>query len=200
VEATSRFARAVLLATALMTTALEAMAQTDTAASPDPCPVYLVAWDDVMSRDSSVIVVYDSTSLATPTFAFHAWTGMPSSTDSLFPNADSLFQSLRATLAPRRPLPTCLEEQRPARRATYAAMQAPFRDRERGWELFTEAFPGARRLALFSHVLWIAGEQPTAVLYVATASHWLAGGGDLLLLAQRNGRWTVVARKALWRS
>lgn len=195
-----RLLRAVVVA-AFACAAPRGLAAQEAGSPPDRCPIYLAAWDEIFGRDTAVVVLYDSTSLATPTFAFHGWAGMRfTEPDSVFTVTDSLWQAMRAALAPRGPLPVCLEQQRRVRRAPYAEMQAPFRDRTRGWEAFVEAFPGARRLGLMSHVLPLGGDDAGVLVYVASASHWLSGGGDLLLLRPRDGRWAVVARKAIWRS
>lgn len=197
---TRRFFRAAVVA-ALVWTAPRGLAAQEAVSPPDLCPIYLAAWDEIFGRDTAVVVLYDSTSLATPTFAFHAWVGMRfTEPDSVFTVTDSLWEAMRGALAPRGPLPACLGQQRRVRRAQYADMRAPFRDRERGWEAFVDSFPGARRLGLMSHVLRLGGDDPGVLVYVASASHWLAGGGDLLLLRPRDGRWVVVARKAIWRS
>lgn len=170
-------------------------------AQTDTCAIYRAAIDASFGTDSAPVVLYDSTSMGIPSFAFHAWTGLDyRKPDSTFTLTDSLVAALRTALGARGPLPACLNQDRALTRLPYDALRSHFKDRRQGWEVFKQAFPGARGFGMFSQVLLLPGDEPAALLYVAHAQHWLSGSGEVLLLRRRAGRWAVVARKPVWAS
>jgi hypothetical protein len=165
----------------------------------DQCAVYAASLA-YMERDSTArIVVYDSTSLATPSFAFHAWTGMgPRKSDTGFVVTDTMLQALRAENRNRQALPDCISSTRKITRVWYDSLRAKFTDREKGWDVFKAAYPDAHGFFILSKVYWLASDGTQALLYVARATHWLAGSGQILFLRKRDGRWRVEAYRAVW--
>ena len=164
------------------------------------CEIYRAVLIAIAPDSTKPIVVYDSTSLGTPSFAFHAWTSMPLPRDSTFRMSESTWDAVRANNALRGPLPACIDAMRPIRRVWYDSIRTKFADREKGWDVFSAAYPGSGGFHMFGKPYWPTAGGDLALIYVARASHWLAGGGDVLYVRRTDGRWSVVGRHPLWRS
>jgi hypothetical protein len=164
------------------------------------CEIYRAALTAIAPDSTTPVVVYDSTSLGTPTFAFHAWTSMGAPRDSTYRMSRETWDAVRANNEPRGPLPECLNTMRRLTRVWYDSIRTKFSDREKGWEIFSAAYPGANGFRMFGKPYWPVVGGDLALIYVASASHWLAGGGDVLYVKKVDGRWTVVGRPPLWRS
>ena len=167
--------------------------------APD-CEIYRAVFTRMAPDSTKPMVVYDSTSLGTPSFAFHAWTSMPLPKDSTYRMSQATWDALRANLAPRGPLPECINQMRPMMRVWYDSIQTKFADREKGWETFRAAYPKANGFFMFGKPYWPVAGGDLALLYGASAADWLAGGGDVYYVKLVDGRWAVVGRHPLWRS
>lgn len=163
------------------------------------CGVYAAVLDSLYQDTTHVLVVYDSTSLATPTFGFHAYSGLGlPAAGSAVPLSDSLWEVMRAEHRDRDALPACIATGRTVVRVPYDSLRAPFRDRESGWRDFAAVFPGARGLALLGHPLFIDPDRREAMVYVGRAFHWLSGSGTIFYLRFADGRWQVHGSHRLW--
>jgi hypothetical protein len=164
------------------------------------CAVYAAALAAVSPDTNRPILVYDSTSMATPSFAFHAWVSVGAGRDSQFTLPQSTWDSLRADLNRRGPLPECIGASRRVIRLRYDSIYTKFADRARGWDIFHESYPDVAGFLLFGKVYWPDPDGDRALLYVGRALHWLSGAGDILFLKKTDGVWRVEGRRPLWRS
>jgi hypothetical protein len=165
------------------------------------CGVYQADLDSLLPDTSQVMVAYDSTSLATPNFALHAWVGLGlPKAGSDVPLTDSLWQVMRAAHRDRTALPPCLRAGGPVVRVRYDSLRAPFKDRENGWMRFAELFRGAPGLFILGEPLVFGDAQNEAFVYVGRAMHWLGGSGTIYYLRRTGGRWQIHGRHSVWAS
>jgi hypothetical protein len=171
------------------------------AQEPASCGVYAAALEHLRQGEARMIVVYDSVSLATPTFAFHAWhtRGRPEA-GSPVPLTDSLWEAMRSAHRVREALPACFGAGWTVVRVPYDSLRAPFRDREAGWANFGQVFPGAGGFLVVGRPLFINAAGDEALVYVGRAVYWLAGSGTMLYLRRMGGAWRVIATHAMWGS
>lgn len=163
------------------------------------CALYAALLPSVTSDQATSIVMADSNSMGTTTFAFHAWSSMGApKVDSLNLWNDSTVRRMNAANFPRAELPACLTAAPKVTTESWATLIAHFSDREKGWEQFRAAHPGAAGFHVFSRPLWLTPTQDEAIVYVARAFDWLAGDGTLYYLRRRDGRWAIVERSTLW--
>lgn len=176
---------------------------TASAQESERCEIYAAVLAQVAPLGSSrPVVVYDSVSMAIPSFAFHAWTGigMPR-TESKVPLTPALWEELRGTYrGERESLPSCFGEGRTVIRVPYDSLTGPFADRENGWDNFQRVFPEASGFMIVGRPWMLDGEVPGALLYIGRAVHWLSGTGRMFFLQRIDGKWTVVDSHALWMS
>lgn len=163
------------------------------------CALYDAALRYVRPDSVRKVVIADSNSMGTPQFAFHAWTSLsPPKQGSGMPWSDSTIRMMNAANFPRADLPLCVRQRPEVITASYAQLMAPFKDREKGWDLFGAAFPGSAGFLVFSRPMWLTEARDEALVYVAQASHWLAGGGQVLYMRRANGVWMVVQSHDHW--
>jgi hypothetical protein len=180
-----------------------ARAQNPDRANPDAetCAMYDAAIAKVAPDVSVPMIVYDSISLATPSFAFHAYTGMGAhKVDTGFVVTDSLWEMMRAQHRDRIPLPACFGSNRKVTRLLYDSIRAPFKDRKDGWDTFRKTYPTARGFYIFGRIMRVPGDSNHVLVYVAHAGDWLSGGGEVLILQNVGGVWKVRGSKAIWAS
>lgn len=168
----------------------------------DVCAIYAATLDSILPDTTKPVVVYDSVSLATPSFAFRAWTGIQlPGAQSKVPLPDSLWEHIRSTYrASREALPPCFGSGRPVTRLTYDSLIASFEDREHAWDQFRTRYPSAPGFLIVGRPYFLDGARTRALVYVAIAAHWLAGGGTMYYLERVNDQWRLVAWHTLWRS
>jgi hypothetical protein len=187
-----------------MRAALIALLATAASSAPaqiaDQCQVYAAAITYLEPDSSARLVVYDSTSLGVPQFAFHAWTSMGRKADTGFVVTDSMFQAMREENRNRRALPECISSSRRTTRLRYDSLRASFGDKQKGWDNFKAAYPGADGFYMFSKVFSLTSDGSQALLYAAHARDWLNGGGRVLFLRKRDGVWRVEAYRYVWLS
>ena len=172
-----------------------------TAQTVDGCAIYAAAVSHLVPDSVGTIVAYDSVSLALPSFAFHAWTGMGlPKAGSTVPLTDSLWQRMRGTYGQREALPDCFGAGKHVVRVPYDSLIAQFKDKEKGWDLFHVVFPSARGFFVVSRTFFMDDDHTQALLYVAVATHWLSGSGLMVYLHKVDGRWEVVGTHAMWLS
>lgn len=181
---------------ALLVVAVPVRAQ-DTAS----CGVYRALLASVAPDTAKPFVVYDSVSLAQPTFAFHAYTGyrLPDSTSGV-PITDSLWEAMRAEHheGSRDALPSCIDEGRRMVRVPYDSLWKLLRGEGGGWDRFYQVFPGAPGFWVLGEPLYLDEQHTRALVYVGNASHWLAGGGLIFYLKKESTGWVVVAQGQTW--
>lgn len=164
------------------------------------CAIYHAVIAAIAPDSTRPMVVYDSTSLGTPTFAFHAWTSMGRPKDTLFAMTSATWDSVRADLQPRGPLPACLAGPRKMMRLRYDSISTKFTDRMKGWDVFRAAYPEAGGFFMFGKVFYPVPGGDRALLYAAHASDWLAGGGFVYFLRKIDGVWRVEGKQTMWLS
>ncbi len=163
------------------------------------CALYDVAVRFVVPDSTKPLVIADSNSMGVTQFAFHAWTGLgPSKADSGIPWSDSTITMMNAANRPRADLPSCVRERPGVITESYDQLMAPFKDREKGWDLFYGAHPGSPGFLVFSRPLWLTDDHDEALVYVAHATHWLSGQGRVLYMRRVGGTWTVVKSRTHW--
>jgi hypothetical protein len=192
VRSMTRFVMAALIAIPVSATSAQ---------ESEDCAVYAAAMLKLAPDTTKVLVMYDSISLATPQFAFHAWTGMgETKADTGFIVTEALWNAMRAEHKDRIALPSCVQAVRKVQRLAYDSIRAPFKDRDAGWTAFRAAHPSADGFYIFSRVHHPASDPNHALLYVAHASDWLSGGGEILVLTRDKGQWRVTGRRPMWAS
>jgi hypothetical protein len=165
----------------------------------EACDLYVAALQAVAS-DSGTVVVLDSTYAGIPRRVFHAYSGVarpPAAQGVDFP--DSVRRAFAAVNTRRAPLAACLTA--PARVELLASdsLAAMFRGGD-GWAAFRGRYPTARGFLAVSQPL-VATDSQSAVVYVVTASGWLAGSGRLVRFERdRTRRWVRRAEAFLWMS
>ena len=163
------------------------------------CGLYEAALRFAVPDSSKRLVIADSNSMGVPQFAFHAWSGMgPPKEGSGMPWSDSTIAQMNVANRPRAELPACVRQRAGVTTESYAALAAPFKDREHGWEAFAAAHPGAAGFLVLSRPLWLSEAHDEALVQVVQAWHWLAGGGRVLYLRRVNGVWGVVTSHQYW--
>ncbi len=169
------------------------------AQAADDCAIYSAVLDRLVPDSLRTIVTYDSVSLALPRFAFHAWTGrgLPKP-GSVVPLTDSVWQRMRATYGQREALPECFGAGRHVVRVPYDSLTAQFKDRENGWNQFHTVFPSSRGFFIVGRPFFPDDDRTHAFVYVAVATHWLAGSGYIAYLRKVDGRWEVVGTHSMW--
>ena len=167
----------------------------------DLCGVYATALKKLVPDSTVPIVAYDSVSLATPGFAFHAYTGMgPPKAGSKVPFTDSLWQLIRGQHRERDALPPCFGAGHRVVRVRYDSIASQFRNRDSGWVNFQKAFPGAQGFYVVGRPYFMNADRSEAMVYIAHASHWLAGSGVVYYLRKSQGVWELVGEHPLWMS
>lgn len=173
-----------------------ASAQTD-----DDCAIYAAALRRIVPDSMATMVAYDSVSLALPGFAFHAWTGMGlPKAGSPVPLTDSLWQRMRGTYAQREALPECFGAGRRVVRVPYDSLIAQFKDKAKGWDQFRAVFPSARGFFIAGRPFFVDDDHTQAFLYLAQATDWLSGWGQMAFLRKVDGRREVIGTHAMWES
>lgn len=169
--------------------------------SRSACAVYAAALLAIRPDSTRPLVIADSNSMGTPSFAFHAWTGMPRPrADTGMVLTDSLIRAMNAANQPRADLPACVRQRAGVKTESYATLMAPFVDQENGWKAFADAHPRALGFLVLSRPLWLSPSQDEALLYVAGAADWLVGSGVVLYMRRLGDSWTLVKRFTLWLS
>ena len=165
------------------------------------CGVYAAVITHVTGDSTRPVVIYDSTSLGVPRFAFRAFTGLgPQKADTGFVITDSLLALQRADNRERIPLPECIAASRRVTRLQFDSLRASFMSGRGGWEAFNAAYPDARGFLMASRVTWLSPDSSQALVYVAEASAPLSGGGSVLYLRRNGSRWRVQSVRRVWAS
>jgi len=66
-----------------------------------------------------------------------------------------------------------------------------------GWDNFYAKYPGSQGLMTLSRV-GFNREMTQALVYIGNQSHWLAGAGYCVVLAKKDGAWTVEKQVMVW--
>ena len=166
-----------------------------TDSSTNRCAIYRAAMGVVAGSDS--VVVVDSTVMAVPSFAFYALTTYSRDERAhQLQVSDSQVHALESLNEQREAISDCITNG-PIQPVTSASLFALFKDRKDGWARFHQHYLGARRFILVSRPLQL--DSSSVLIYVAQASDWLNGEGQILLI-QRDpaGQWYVKGKTTLW--
>jgi hypothetical protein len=169
------------------------------APDPDACAIYIVAMRRVIPDSTTVTVVYDSVSIAMPSFALHGVVERGKKMDvASRAFSDSVWNAMRIAHRDRHALPSCVASDRRIVRVSYDSIVSQFRPEEDGWLRFNRTFPQARAMMILGKPLYANPQRTESFLHVAHASQWLTGTGELMQLRKVNGAWEVVASHARW--
>ena len=167
------------------------------ALAADVCAIYAIVMRHSVS-DSVSIVVYDSVSLAAPTFAFRTLTGRALPTaGAAIPFTDSLWQDMRTKHVARESLPSCVGAGQRITRVRYDSLLGPFRGDD-GWSRFAQLYPRARGFQFIGRPMFTDAQRTDAFVYVAHAIGWQHGSGDVTYVRKLNGVWQVVGSHTMW--
>jgi len=160
------------------------------------CAIYAAAIE--AARDTALVVVIDSTSAGVPMFAFNAYSGVPRSpAEQGLPLTDSVFEAFQSLNHSRESLRACLAGLPGVRPVRDDSLIALFGRDHQGWTRFRARYSGARRFILVSQPL-VLGDS-AVLIYVAHASDWLSGAGEILRLeGDSAGHWVRKAGAVLW--
>jgi hypothetical protein len=165
----------------------------------EECAIYAEAIRLLAPDTTKGIVLYDSTSMAVPQFAFHAWTGMgydPKDTGVVI-NRD-MQSAMNEGMKNRKALPACQFTPKGATRVWYDSARALFKDRNTGWDAFRAAYPNTNGFFMLSHVHWLNPDHTLAIVYAARAQDWLGGQGRMIVLSKASGRWVISKSRGVW--
>ena len=155
----------------------------------------LVAALGSVGADSSNTILIDRTVIGVPEFAFMGWSSLPHGDTAFARRAEPELRKVNAT---RQAVPSCMVEKRGWTTVSDSVLFSLFTSPNNRWKTFKERYPSARQFALVSQPL-VVGD--TAVIYVATASGELAGGGAILrFVRDAGGHWIKDAQAELWAS
>ena len=168
------------------------------ALAADVCAIYAIVMRHSVS-DSVSIVVYDSVSLAAPTFAFRTATGglLPPA-GAAIPFTDSLWQDMRTMHSVRESLPACVGAGQRITRVPFDSLLTPFRGDDDGWSRFAQLYPRAQGFHIIGRPMFTNAQRTDAFVYVAHASSWQHGSGDVMHVRKLNGVWQVVGSHTMW--
>ena len=163
----------------------------------DVCAIYAIVMRQ-SENDSVSTVVYDSVSLAAPTFAFRTLTGRALPTaGAAIPFTDSLWQDMRTKHVARESLPSCVGAGQRITRVRYDSLLGPFRGDD-GWSRFAQLYPRARGFQFIGRPMFTDAQRTDAFVYVAHAIGWQHGSGDVTYVRKLNGVWQVVGSHTMW--
>lgn len=167
----------------------------------DECAIYAEVIRLLAPDTTKGIVLYDSTSMGVPQFAFHAWTGLGyDATDTGVVINREMQSAMAEGMKNRKALPACPFTPAGAKRVSYDTVRLKFADRGKGWDTFRAAYPNTNGFLMMSHVHWLNAEHTLAVVYGAAASDWLAGQGRMIVLSKASGRWVIAKSRVVWAS
>ena len=160
------------------------------------CSVYQTAVATAAESDKALVV--DSTMMVVPSFAFSAMTTYSRSERAHeLQVSDSQVQALLRVNQHREPIGDCLPSGQAIQPVNSDSVLALFKGHRDGWTRFHRRYVGASRFILVSQPLWL--DSSTAFIYVAQASDWLNGAGQILLIERSHtGQWYVKDRTTLW--
>ena len=160
------------------------------------CSIYQTAITTVAATESALVV--DSTALGVPSFAFYAWTTFSrAERPQDLQVSDTQFQALIHLNEHRDLLTDCLSPLPKIQPVTSDSLMAIFQGHRDGWSRFHQRYSGARRFLLVSQPLHLNGSS--VLIYVAYASDWLNGAGQILRLERdRAGHWVLKGTATLW--
>ena len=165
--------------------------------SATACGIYAAAIA-AARQDSTSVVVIDSTSAGVPGFAFMAYSGSPRTlAQQGLPLSDSVIQAFQAANEHREPFRACLETLIGVQPVSDDSIVSMFGRGHEGWTRFRARYQGVKRFLLVSRPLVLP--DSSVLVYVAEASDWLAGVGQLFQLQRdADGQWMRKATAILW--